>query len=153
MNDGMVSLFVPFLNKADIHIQEEESDHKSGSFFNSLFQKKNAPGFLQRLFSLNDFHLVGNDVVDHSLFTGGSGAFPHTKPSDDMNVRTNSQLIEVFDVLAFPRSDIVPGIFDDRTAILRGVVALCQDAEIGTPGVAKVLDVDTPEIAPEFNSV
>ena len=66
---------------------------------------------------------------------------------------TRGQLREVFDILSFPRSDVVPGGFDDRTSILRDVAVFGEEAELGTACVAVLLDVDTPEGANKFNLV
>ena len=54
------------------------------------------------------------------------------------------QLFEVLDFFAFPRSDVMPGGFDDMTAILRSVAVVDREAEFGTTSVFAFLDVDIP---------
>jgi hypothetical protein len=105
------------------------------------------------LIGLEGFDLAGDDVVDSYWLSGSFRAFPQTKPSDDVNGTPDFQLIEILDVFAFHRSDVMPGGLDDRHSFLRGVAVIGVYAEFGATGVATLLDVDSPEIANEFDFV
>ena len=94
-----------------------------------------------------------DDVVDRYSLAGHLPALPHAKPSDDVDGCPGCQTFEVFDILAFPSDDVVPGGLDDCTSIMRGVAVVRCDGEVGTFGVPVVLDVNAPDDATDFNLV
>lgn len=102
---------------------------------------------------LHEFHLVGDDVMIGDLLASAFPAFPDTDSSKDVDVSTNFQKVQIGDVFTFPRSDIMPGSFDDRRTVLRSVVAFSHDVQTDGPGSSVVLDVGTPYFPLEFNFV
>lgn len=102
---------------------------------------------------LHEFHFAGDDVTIGDFFANALPAFPDTDSSDDVDVSSGCQKIQIGDLFAFPRSDMVPGVFDDRTAILSVIAALGYDEQGDGPCRSVVLDVGVPDCPLEFDLV
>jgi len=96
---------------------------------------------------LHEFHLAGNDVPVCYFLAGASPALPDADSSDNVDVRSGCQEVQIGDILTFPRGDVVPGGFYDLASVLRGVAVIGRNGEIGTFGVSENLHENAPDDA------
>ena len=91
------------------------------AWFPILFCKKKEAlrSLSEGLFSciiLHDLHRAGDDLKDSSVSPISSDILLGTEPSNDMDTAAFLQLVEILDVVSFPRDDTMPGGFNDRRA-------------------------------------
>ena len=77
--------------------------------------------------SLNHLDLVCHDVIGNPFRPVRGGVLTVTKPSDNVYEGAFFQLVKVLDILSFPSCDIMPGGFDDCTAIFRRIPVIGSD--------------------------
>ena len=96
----------------------------------------------------NDFNLTGQNVINDPVGSICCNVLLLSETTDDVDSTAFLDLI-----LDIPCCDAMPGSFDAHASILRGVAVVGGDREVGNFGVSEVFYVNTPDDAPDFDSV
>ena len=102
---------------------------------------------------LHDFNFAGDDLIARSLHAISRDILLGAYPSDDVDVASFLQLVEVLDEITFPCDDAMPSRFDNCASILCREAVVGCDREVGSFGVSEVLNVNAPDDASDFDFV
>ena len=96
----------------------------------------------------NDFDLTGQDVINNPVGSICCNVLLLPETADDVD---STAFLDLF--LDIPCCNAMPGGFNAHASILRGVAVVCSDRQVGNFGVSEVFYVNTPDDAPDFDSV